>query len=112
MERSKLKSEFPRLYKKLTKFEVGDGWIPLIWKMSKQLEEEIKNNPNERDMYAVQVKSKYGVLNYYMSYSTDKMKNIIHEAENASSGICEFCGNRGLTREEYTACEEHKEINN
>lgn len=114
MERDELKTRFPKLYRKPVTFEIGDGWIPLLWKLSKALEDEIKASPKEdqRDMYAVQIKSKYGLLNYYVSYGTDRMTKLINAAESASGEICEFCGGRGLTRDSYTACEEHKGMNN
>lgn len=114
MERGKLKTRFPKLYRRKIAFEVGDGWIPLLWKLSKALEDEIIGSPkeNQRDMYAVQVRAKYGLLNFYVSYGTDRMRTIIDAAESASADICEFCGNQGLNRDNYTACEEHKEMNN
>ena len=113
MERSDLKTVFPKLYSNPITFQIGDGWLPLLWKLSRELEDEINLNPkDQKNMYAVEVNSRYGLLNYCISYGTKRMTSIINAAETASSEICEFCGSKGLTRDNYTACEEHKGINN
>jgi hypothetical protein len=47
---------------------------------------------------ASQVKSKFGGLRFYMTYSTDKMEDLIREAERKSETICELCGEPGEPR--------------
>ena len=44
---------------------------------------------------ASQVKEKYGTLSFYMTSATDKMWNLIYEAEEKSAKICEDCGKPG-----------------
>ena len=44
------------------------------------------------EMFAVQVKEKYGTLRFYMFCETDEICELIHEAEALSSQTCESCG--------------------
>lgn len=46
----------------------------------------------------VQVKEKFATLRYYMSASTDKMEDMIREAEQESAVTCEECGQPGVCR--------------
>jgi len=60
---------------------------------------------------ASQVKEKFGTLRFYLTKGTDRMYDLIHEAERLSSRTCEECGKPGLydnkTGWYYTLCEEH-----
>ena len=82
-------------------FECGSGWDKLIGRLSKKLEKMIKRFPKkERGQFRViQVKEKYGTLNFYICCGTEKMYKVIEEAEDESSKICEFCGRKGELRE-------------
>ena len=93
-------------------FECGDGWEPLIRRLSAKLEALILAVPeSKRALYrAVQVKEKYGSLRYYMTYETDEMSDLIRVAEDESAVTCETCGTAGKLRGQgwyYTACDEH-----
>lgn len=58
---------------------------------------------------AVQVKSKFGTLRFYVSHGNDKIYDLISEYESKSSKICELCGDQGeLSSKNYwwsTLCE-------
>ena len=74
-----------------------DGWFLLIENLSKKLEALILAQPeNERRKYrAVQAKSKFATLRFYMSAQTDEMREAINEAEAQSAKTCEKCGRPG-----------------
>ena len=70
-------------------FECEDGWFDLIDGLCKQI---VEASPETR---ASQVKEKYGTLRFYVDRYTDKVDNIIQEAEERSSYTCEVCGQLG-----------------
>lgn len=86
----------------------GDGWEPLIRRLSEKLEAVIA--AGGLDCCASQVKEKFGSLCFYMTSATDEMYAWISEAEDESEHTCETCGRagkiggRGWLR---AACEEH-----
>lgn len=84
-------------------FTCGEGWYDLIDKLSAKLESEIvklkeEGIPEEELPAAVQVKEKFGLVRFYMTTETDKMRKLIDEAEEKSSTICECCGKSGSLR--------------
>ena len=76
----------------------GDGWEPLIRRLSEKLERLILAEPDRVHCYADQVKEKFGGLRFYMSCSTDEMEAAIDEAEAEAWRTCEECGAPGKTR--------------
>lgn len=78
----------------------GDGWEPLIRRLSTRLEGLIKFLPEDEQKHyrASQVKEKFGQLRYYMTCSTDEMEKAIQEAEEESARTCESCGAPGTSR--------------
>ena len=118
----KLCEAFPNLYRDRNEsmmvtcmywgFEHGDGWFQIIWDLSEALEKEILALPEDQrsQCRAMQVKEKYGTLRYYMTSGTNKMYDLINEAELKSETTCEVCGSPGKIRGRgwvYTACDEH-----
>lgn len=89
-------------------FECADGWFDLIWKLCENIEKELeKEEPKEKTKHllkgrghfeVVQVKEKFGTLRFYSHGSTDKIHELIQEAENKSEVTCEGCGNPGERR--------------
>ena len=81
----------------------GDGWEPLIRRMSAKLEPIAR----ETGLYAVQVKEKFGELRVYVRGADDARKlpatisEAVHAAISAameeSSRTCEHCGAAGST---------------
>jgi len=76
-------------------FEHGDGWFDLIYKLSQQIYNHVKEKYDiaSKDIPKVaQVKEKFGNLRFYMNSADDYIYNLIEEAENKSKFICENCG--------------------
>jgi hypothetical protein len=97
----KLCRDFPNLYKERNLpmqqtcmywgFECGDGWEPLIRRLSEKLE--------PLGVVATQVKEKYGTLRFYFdapsSETMDAAYLHIRQAEVESAVTCEACGEAG-----------------
>ena len=120
----KLTKDFPNLYRHRHDpnnrhglrygFACGNGWYPLIRRVSSKLEKLILQLPeNKRKFYhAVQVKQKFGTLRLYMYDRTKEMRELIESAESESMHVCEICGRKGVLRDEpgqwvTTTCDEH-----
>ena len=84
--------------------ECGDGWYELIDDLCSKLQ--------HYDVEAVQVKEKFGTLRFYLDYYPEGVDQLVEEAEERSSTICEYCGKSGRTVNIgnwlYTVCEECK----
>lgn len=121
----KLCEDFPNLYRDRNAsmrvtcmcwgFECGDGWEPLIRRLSEKLEAIIVAIPEpQRAQYcAAQVKEKFGTLRFYMAGTNEEIEAAIDEAEAESAVTCEVCGAPGAERTSKsgwisTLCEEHK----
>jgi hypothetical protein len=119
---AKLCADFPLLYSvryastrdtlSHVGIETGDGWFDIIYELSAKLENLIEKLPPEErnSYYAVQVKEKFGLLNFYMSKETEEMRSSIGEAEGKSASTCEECGQPGKLRGGRwlkTLCEAH-----
>jgi len=74
-------------------FECDDGWFDLIWKLCEDIRTELKVNP--MDFLVMQVKEKFGGLRFYPGFASDKIFDLIDEAEEKSYEICETCGKPG-----------------
>jgi hypothetical protein len=94
----------------------GDGWEPLIRRLSEKLEPLIQAYINEYPdapcpPRATQVKEKFAGLCFYMTTETAKMDKLIRDAEQESYHICEVCGAEGRVRGDLrwilTLCDEH-----
>lgn len=78
-------------------YECGDGWLPYIQEAQDLLDNYNREHPDEEPVEFVQVKEKWGLLNIYLNRYPDNMHEKIHEIENKSYDICEFCGAEGAT---------------
>lgn len=73
----------------------------------------IKYMPPEmqEQLYAVQIKQKFGGLRFYMNQSTPKMDGAIDLAEELSNNMCEVCsehgGHKNIGNWITTLCEKH-----
>ena len=114
----KLVKDFPILYQQrhsdMSKtamcwgFECGDGWEPLIRKLSEKIETYNKENPGS-PVIAVQVKEKFGGLRFYITGAPEWIHDLINKAENKSYAVCEMCGKPGEERSTgwiLTLCDE------
>src|SRR3990167_3567611 len=91
--------DFPKLYRQrglsmretcmCWGFSVGDGWEPLIRRLSEKLE--------PLGVEASQVKEKYGGLRFYLSGGSAEAEAFIDVAEAEADVTCERCGQPGTT---------------
>jgi hypothetical protein len=81
-------------------FCVGDGWAAILGRLSAKL---AAADPN---VYAVQIKEKYGTLCFYTEGDTPKLAHANYVARTAareeSEHTCEICGEPGKLRESRT----------
>jgi hypothetical protein len=98
-----LKQECPRLFKNEIVFECALGWYKILHDLSTKIEIILEKNAEKYkicegkeneycEMYAIQIKEKYGTLRFYMSCETDEISDLISETEALSSQTCESCG--------------------
>lgn len=98
-------------------FDCGDGWEPIIRRLSEKLEAMINALPEPKTVpagtckfgdypahtpqkpRASQVKEKWGTLSFYLNYGTQEMYDEIDEASYESSVTCEECGEPGVCRD-------------
>jgi hypothetical protein len=78
-------------------FEVGDGWEPIIRRLSEKIEEYNKKH-EDNPVIAVQVKEKFGSLRFYVSHYPDEIDGLVDAAEAESERVCEICGKEGKLR--------------
>lgn len=92
----------PHLYKKPIHFECGPGWYDIILDISIKIENILEKYADTHkvvegeeseyiEMFAIQVKEKYGTLRFYMTCETDEISKLIQEYEAMSSQTCENC---------------------
>lgn len=104
-----LRHECPKLYEHGVIFECGSGWYKIICDLSIKIEKILEERAElhklvegeeceKIEMFAVQVKEKYGTLRFYMSCETDEITNFMDDAEALSSQTCENCGAFGKMR--------------
>lgn len=123
--RKYIEETYPEIYG-LDKYGlcVGDGWIPMINRLTDQLVSIIKLHNEETDdecvIELVQIKEKFGGLRYYYSIDSEdtafksQIRDIVSVYEHASYFICEVCGaygERSRCRGWYkTVCDEHRKV--
>lgn len=88
---------------------VGKGWYPLLMEILKVVKEECEKTG--LDIYATQIKEKFGGLRCYINVGTEKVFKKINEMEELSYETCEVCGSKDnvTTRGGWlkTYCEKH-----
>ena len=87
-----VRNRCPKLYQNGVAFECGEGWTDLILDLSLKIERILNEKPANNEMFAIQVKEKYGTLRFYMSMETKDISDLIEDAEALSSQTCENCG--------------------
>lgn len=89
-----------------SKLFVEHGWHGLVDKVYDELEKH-----SDLDLYVLDVKEKFGVLNISVSGITESLLCFIDKVEKESSTICEICGEPGSTRYDLswylTLCDKH-----
>jgi len=71
----------------------GDGWYWLIDHICDCIQSYLDNNPQEQ-IKALQIKSKFGELSFYINSKNEIVKGMIWFASFLSSHMCENCGTR------------------
>jgi hypothetical protein len=95
-------SKFPRVFKNLNYLECEKGWLSIINSLCSIIENHIEHTIPEEikdEIFAIQIKEKFGGLRFYMSTTTPYIDGAISLAEAVSYSQCEYCGqasNRGL----------------
>lgn len=80
-------------------FEVGIGWYEIIERLLDSLEKETEKDPTLKEYFrVVQIKEKYGGLRFYTSCESEKISDLIDDAEQESYVTCEECGKRAKLR--------------
>ena len=81
-------------------FECGDGWFPLVYRVSQQITDSAARHPDPgvQDVLAVQVKEKWGTLRLYVHGADAPIQDLIDAAEAQSATICEHDGSPGRLR--------------
>ena len=88
-------------YSDMEYFECRNVWENLLYKLSEDLQKEIDRHKDSdwiKEFKVLQVKEKYGTLNFYVSHLDDDIAVLIDKAENKSKKTCEICGKRGQIR--------------
>lgn len=93
---------FPSLYRDRSHgdtrgYSCGPGWFNLIYRLSTILTTLIEQIPVEEQAgyYVVQVKEKFGDLQFHMSCRTVEMREAIRAAKNEARQTCQDCGTNG-----------------
>jgi ribosomal protein L40E len=90
-----LHSKYPNVFRNLKHLECGEGWHTLLDKLCSIIEGHITNEVPEElkeQIFAVQIKEKFGGLRFYMSATTPYIDGAISFAELFSFKVCENCG--------------------
>lgn len=73
--------------------ELPHGWYKAYAEMMcEELDAAIKNAKLEKEFVVLQVKEKYGRMEFYHAPTTEKIGNIIDKYSFLSENICMFCG--------------------
>ncbi len=114
----KLIDKYPLIFKNLKHLECESGWEELIDTLCDTIEYYLKTLPEDKrsEVYASQIKEKFGGLRFYMTFEGDNhdfINGAIAQAEFMSFKICQFCGEKGSKkvhkRWHFTVCEKHFE---
>ena len=74
--------------------ECSEGWMKIIEPILNYIKEYNLNKEKEKQIKIYQIKEKFGMLRVYTNFVTDKLKELIHEAEYQSTRTCELCGSQ------------------
>lgn len=92
---------------------IDDGWFDIIDETAAKLEKYLnsKNVRNSQDIFAAQVKEKFGELRFYVNTYDDYIREVTDEAYLKSKTTCMTCGAPGKLRPEHgwvtTLCDTH-----
>lgn len=85
--------------------ECEEGWSDLLYKLCQDLQSIGFNG------HIAQIKEKFGTLRFYVDDASEKIYELIEQAENLSAHTCEICGKLGVYKVVrgwcMTRCDEH-----
>lgn len=94
----KLYKDFPLIFTKNTSFYLPEGWVELVRGLcdviSNHLEYAYEKEISDQ-IFASQVKEKFGSLRFYMARHDEFISGAITMAEMQSYHICQKCGKKG-----------------
>ena len=108
----KLLYDFPHLFPggEESQIDVPKGWEVLVYDLCNKISERVLHNKEVPDVNVLHIKEKFAFLRYYISGGDDIIHNMIMEAEEVSSLICEVTGQEGFLCQKggwlKTLCEE------
>lgn len=84
-------------------FECGDGWFHIVHELSNKIEAYANSLALAGCSYqsmpvVLQVKERFGRLDYCLLNSTLKMEHLIQDAKTQSMYTCEMCSDEGRLR--------------
>ena len=89
--------------KRNIKYEVGEGWIPLVEEANTIIAKyNFDHSSQEFPLEFTQIKEKWGGLCLYVNQYIPEISNKLHDLENKSYEICENCGTNKNVKTEYT----------
>lgn len=90
-----LKTQYPKLYKRLETIACENGWFDLLSKMSYKIQNYIDEN-EETQVSIHEIKNLYGMLSITATtHGIEDVEEMIEEIENKSLSVCEFTGQPG-----------------
>jgi hypothetical protein len=99
----RLKYQFPHVFSnEEVSIDISNGWYELLYGLSQLIETEITYSVPEEvrdDIYAIQIKEKFGILRVYLNHETPYISGVIAMAEYMSQSICEHCSLPGKLRQ-------------
>lgn len=104
-----LKKRFKKIFNKRStvKIKCEDGWFDLLYELCEDI--ELAGVP--KDFFVVSIKEKLAQLVFRTFNSSEKIDELITEAEQRSTTICEVCGVkaklRTLASYYYALCNKH-----
>lgn len=91
---SRLVENFPKLYSKLEYLECGDGWYPILEKMSRELQNYI-DSEEEQQVTINSIQSVWNSLTIHSStFGMERADEIIEAAEWESLSVDEETGKK------------------
>jgi len=90
--------------------DTGAGWYQLIYDLFYDIDQHLRTK-DKHGFSVIQVKEKFGELRVYSTGYDDKILNLITEACDKSSQICDICGEKGqiqvISHVMQTVCDMH-----
>lgn len=89
-----LLAKYPLIFSHVRCLECGPGWFPIIDELCHKIQ-MLVNSGMMSQIVATQVKEKFGGLRFYCMAHNPVVDDLILDAEEKCSKICEVCGEPG-----------------